>query len=316
MKYELKETDYLDNKELERTIGFEALWEIYLGFLPSPGEKFLSPIREERDPSANLFAAHDGTILFKDFGGKTLNIWQFIQKKFNLSFQGAVEKVYKEYKSGKFDSVVEPNGEYKIKELTKLPIKTRPFRFDDLKFWDQYGIGEGTLIYFNVKAISHFWYHGEKLVYCPTFSYSYEYGNSLRKIYRPYDEQKFVTNIRGEVYAGWDQLPTKGAIVVITKSHKDVMSWFELGIPAISPQSETSKISLSTIKKLKERFTNVILNFDNDKTGKERTVILCALHDIKSFFIPDCKDISDYIKKYGIQKALQLKNKLLYERET
>lgn len=66
---------------------------------------------------------------------------------------------------------------------------------------------------------------------------------------------------------GIHMLPKTGEYLVLTKSMKDVMVLYELGIPAIAPCSETTFISDSQYRKLKDRFDNLILFYDNDQTG-------------------------------------------------
>lgn len=66
---------------------------------------------------------------------------------------------------------------------------------------------------------------------------------------------------------GTHMLPKSGEYLVITKSMKDCMVLYELGIPAIAPCSETTFISDSQYRKLKERFDNIVILWDNDLTG-------------------------------------------------
>ena len=63
-------------------------------------------------------------------------------------------------------------------------------------------------------------------------------------------------------------LPKSGGdYVVITKSLKDVMVLYEFNIPAIAPNSETLFISDKQLEKLKSKFKNIIVFYDNDCAG-------------------------------------------------
>jgi DNA primase len=62
-------------------------------------------------------------------------------------------------------------------------------------------------------------------------------------------------------------LPKTGDYLVVTKSLKDVMTLYSLGISAIAPISENCFLSESQYNRLKERFKYIILLYDNDRPG-------------------------------------------------
>ena len=62
-------------------------------------------------------------------------------------------------------------------------------------------------------------------------------------------------------------LPKMGEYLVVTKSLKDVMTLYNLGIPAIAPISENCFLSEAQYHRLKERFKHIILLYDNDRPG-------------------------------------------------
>ena len=106
-------------------------------------------------------------------------------------------------------------------------------------------------------------------------------------------------------------MPETGDLLIITKSLKDVMVFYELGISAVGLQAETNKMSKKSFNELTKRFKRVILLLDNDDQGYTSTCEFLLEYDIEFFFIPDEKDISDYIKKYGYKKAFNLIKKKL-----
>ena len=67
-------------------------------------------------------------------------------------------------------------------------------------------------------------------------------------------------------------LPKSGEYVVITKSMKDVMCLYSLGIPSIAPTSENCFLSEAQYHKLKERFKYIILLYDNDRPGLKAAI--------------------------------------------
>ena len=89
---------------------------------------------------------------------------------------------------------------------------------------------------------------------------------------------------------------------------KDVMSMYELGITACSPNSETQFVSDSILQQLKERFKHIIVMFDNDRAGLLNMAKLRHLHpDLDYFCIPKeyAKDFTDTYKKYGKVKMIE-----------
>lgn len=88
------------------------------------------------------------------------------------------------------------------------------------------------------------------------------------------------------------------------------MTLYEFGITAIAPNSENIFITELQYKKLKEKFSNILVLYDNDLAGIDGLRKIKRLYpDIKVSFIPfkyEAKDISDFYKKYGKQKTQEL----------
>lgn len=106
-------------------------------------------------------------------------------------------------------------------------------------------------------------------------------------------------------------LPKNGGdILVITKSLKDVMVLYELGITAIAPNSENLFVTDLQYNKLSEKFKNIIVLYDNDLAGiNGMRKIKHQYPKVKAIYIPrkyEAKDISDFYKKYGKDKTLEL----------
>ena len=110
-------------------------------------------------------------------------------------------------------------------------------------------------------------------------------------------------NVSTKTIQGYKQLPKGGKLLVITKSMKDVMLLYELGIPAIAPNSETQFVSDKMLEELHTRFKHIVLLYDNDLTGVTFTNKIRKAHpDLIPFLIPRktlCKDLSDFYKVYG-----------------
>ena len=95
------------------------------------------------------------------------------------------------------------------------------------------------------------------------------------------------------------------------------MSLHELGITAIAPCSENLFLTESQYNKLKERFKKIVIFYDNDKAGiANMNKFRKQFPDLIPFWIPfkyGCKDVSDFIKKYGIKEVKKLYEKIELE---
>lgn len=93
------------------------------------------------------------------------------------------------------------------------------------------------------------------------------------------------------------------------------MCLYEYGIPAIAPNSENLFITEKQYQKLKEKYRTIFLFYDNDLAGiTNANKIRKQYPDLKVVFIPrkyEAKDISDFRKKYGKKKTIQLINSAL-----
>lgn len=141
------------------------------------------------------------------------------------------------------------------------------------------------------------------------------------KIYRPLSEtrkDKWRTNCTSIDLQGYEQLPDKGDLLIITKSLKDVMVLHELGYNAVALQSENDHLYKSIYNNLQQRFKRIVILFDNDKPGLEASIKLSNKYNIPRIYIDSglyelykVKDISDYIKVFGKDSAGELLKSLL-----
>ena len=94
---------------------------------------------------------------------------------------------------------------------------------------------------------------------------------------------------------------------------KDCLCAYELGIPAIAPNSENLFITDTQYEKLKAKFKNILVVFDNDLPGIQGLLRIRKSHpEIKLAYIPrkyQAKDLSDFRKKYGKEETQKLIDK-------
>lgn len=294
-----------------------------------------SPLRDDENPSFGYFIGESNEICFKDFVLGGGDFVKFVELLFGLTFFEALSKIvidfnlkyyfyYKE--SDKTIKKYDPNKfEDREKIISKsnnfvLKKKKKEFKLHDLVFWKQFGIDIDLLELYNVEAISHFFINGN-IIKADKHAYSFiEYKDNKEtyKIYQPYSEKyKWINGHNDSVWQGWEQLPEKGDVLIITKSLKDVMSISNiLEIPSVSLQCENILPKKHVFEQLKERFNIIYLWYDNDfdketNWGRKFSENISNEFDIPTLEIDSkykTKDFSDLVKKYGEKKAKKIFN--------
>lgn len=320
-------------KNLYKYVNDYDIFRFYCPGFEDVGKKFKSPFRSERKPSAVIYATSSGNLRFNDFVLPTMDSIEFVSYYFSLSFVEALKKIALDFKvSGLFVvdwgdtplSTINPvryNKTIQHATDTIIQIRYRKWQQYDIDYWNSFGISLETLKLFNVFPIDYFWINDNRIKaekYAYSYNYYWEDNIYRRKIYQPFSENlKWVSN-GGKIVQGEGVLPKKGNLLIITKGLKDVMCLYEMGYTAIAPTTEKTLPSKLYIDKQKERFKKIILFLDNDDTGIQMSKKHSLDTNIPYILIPqeyECKDISDFVKKYSLKEGIELvKNlKLNYE---
>ena len=212
----------------------------------------------------------------------------------------------------------------KLEEKTEtlIQIKPKAFSEQELKWWKGFGVTEKTLKKYKVFSCDSIFLNGDYFSSSspriPMYGYycGKKNGQELWRIYFPSKRSfRFLSNVGKSYIQGAKQLPKTGDVLLITKSQKDVMLAYELGIPAIAPCSEVLFLSNKQIQHLKKRFKTIVVCYDTDITGIHNLKqIKVKYPDLHTFFIPrkyGVKDISDFFKKYGEEETRRLAGELL-----
>lgn len=186
---------------------------------------------------------------------------------------------------------------------TNIGIVRQPFTNADKQYWKQFHISIDTLKKFNVFSIKYFLCNGVvRGVYKEENPmYAYKVFDKF-KIYRPLASKytKWRTNLTNEHIQGLAELPKEGGnILIITKSLKDVMCLYEMGVYAISPSSETTFIPINILKSLRSKWNHILILFDRDKTGMKKAREYSKQYKFDALFVNkrfNAKDISDAVK--------------------
>lgn len=312
----------------------EQIMEYYL-HIPVKKGLVRSPLREDKNPTCSFFRGKSNTLYFKDFGtGQCFSIFDLVKYKYSCSYYEALKIIANDFNIVRNNNIQRNQGiinENPIiiqdKEMTKIQIEKQEFTDYELRWWKKYGITPEILNKYEVYSCKNIFLNDQLLASsqknCPIFGY---YGSKYKdlelwRIYFPKRKSyRFISNWSKNRIQGYKQLPKYGKILVITKSLKDVMTLYSCKINAIAPNSETLFIKDSTLDNLRLRFDNIIVFYDNDRTGLQNMAkIRHKYPELIYIYIPkeyNSKDISDFYKDHGRRETLKLiKSFLLWLKE-
>lgn len=301
----------------------QELWRYYCRNFEELGKSFLSELYDDSRPSCRIFISPENKMLYKDFGTGDCYSWlQYIKAKYRCTTKEALNIVGNDFNITKRKVDVEPrlilgdNILNKVKKQSKATIEIvpQPWTIQDYEYWNQYKIPLTLLEEYEVFSAKYAYLHkGDKTTIFkyhkdnPIYGYRFTiFGNYNYKIYFPLNTQKgyrFLYDGSSGNIEGFDQLPLSGDYLILTKSLKDCICYRLLGLPAISLQGEANKLSQELVDKLLRRFNKIVINYDNDEQGKISTNKLVKQYGFDYFYIDDAKDLSDFIKINGLDKA-------------
>jgi hypothetical protein len=315
-------TEDLTFEGLLKKTNEEYMYSLYLGYSPETKKMYKSPFNDERTPSFNFYYKNN-RLRFKDYSSNnTGTVIDLIMKLYNLDYLQALIKLDNDL-NGRLVLVGtnNHNSTFSSKLENKIEIVPKLYTQEDIDYWKQYYLDIQDLEYFNIKPCKEVWLN-DKLWYTynsknPCYRYVF---NGKYKVYKPLDKTGYkwlnncnnIENIQGFVY-----LDDTSDTLIITKSFKDVACIKKhLEYNAISFHGESHYIKEDIINYFKKRYKNIYFFYDNDKSGIRDVRKLSELYNIPHIILPDkgAKDISDYIKLYGITNAKQIV-KLLIDQE-
>jgi len=298
---------------------------------------FLSEFRRDTKPSCCI-SFINGDYLYHDFGtGESHSAIGYVMRKFGITYREALELIVIDFKielngqirlhsllcnnnnsSGSIQLQREKDNKSSERKQTHIRIKTRPWQSQDRHYWfERYTITRATLSNFQVRPISHFWIN-DKIFYADKCAYSYEFYTEeqifRRKIYQPLSKTNRFFSNGGKIVQGEGLLPYSGNLLVITKSLKDIMVLYQMGITSISPTSETSFLPEQYLLKQRKRFDRLVLLLDQDECGRIKSKEFSEKWNIPYILIPEevgYKDISDVVYGKGVDFAKKLMKELL-----
>lgn len=296
--------DYILSKVSEYDIYAHYLGQFKVGAI------YNSPFRKDKNPSFGIYySKRTKQLLFKDHGtGECGNIVKFVSLYTGLTNYNDILKDIVKQLNITTDTKLDSSKQYIPSSETVIGIVRQKFTPTDINYWSQFNISEKALKKFNVNSIKYYLCNGiVKGIYKEDNPmYAYKVYNNF-KIYRPLADKytKWRNNLTEYDIQGYAQLPSKGDTLIITKSMKDVMCLYEMGIPAISPSSESTFIPNDILEGLKKRFKRIIILFDRDNAGVKYLRKMSLKTGLEGLLVHKkfkAKDISDAIKANSFEE--------------
>lgn len=323
------EKSFIDKTKLLEYVTEEDIFELVFEYKPVIDEYVISPFRVDNNPGCYFSYRPNGKLCFVDFANNmtinginmsNIDCFDAVQVYFNFSnFYTTLEYIYRKLILDQ-KITIKPKDKivYYKKRRTEILIKTRNYQRRDKNFWESYGISKQNLIDDKVFPVSHYLIknskHGDYYKELDTMCYAYtDFENDKKKLYLPYANHKFrfITNCGASDVGGINNLPQTADKLIITKSYKDYRVFKNLSLNVIWFQNEGMFPNESILRSLCNRFTNIIIFFDNDTTGIQSSHkfrnILNTWYESKanSIYLPQqllrhkVKDVSDFYKSYG-----------------
>lgn len=297
--------DYILSKVTEYDIYAKYIGNFKVGMI------YNSPLRKDKNPSFGIFySKRANKLLFKDHGtGESGDVIKFVSLYTGKTNYNDVLNDIVEQLNITSSTKLTYKTEYKPPENTIIGVVRQDFTKADKEYWSQYNISLNTLKTFNVASIKYYLCNGiVKGIYKDDNPmYAYKVYNNF-KIYRPLADKyhKWRNNLTEYDIQGYKQLPKTGDLLIITKSLKDVMCFYEMGYNAISPASESTWLPDIVLEDLRKRFKRIILMFDRDVTGTKYLRKISLKTGLEPLLVNKkfkAKDISDAIKLNSFEKV-------------
>jgi 5S rRNA maturation endonuclease (ribonuclease M5) len=303
----------------------EWVFEYYLNLkekLTGQNIKMLSAFNV-KDKIPSMFIYRNGDYYkFKDFSsGFQGDKVELVRYLFNYDTRSkAINRILDDYREYlKYNTPAE-RGPIQFHDKFKVTdYQMRHWNSQDSKFWMSFRISSAILERYNVVPLEFFTMEKTEVdgsVTSYRFARPYVYGyfrqdGELYKIYMPKVQEKKFIKIQNYTQ-GMDQLQYDSKYLLIVSSLKDLMSFKKLGIgniECIAPDSENTMIGESVINKLRERYSKIIVLFDNDEPGIKAAQRYQDKYNIPHVILDMSKDLSDSVRDHGIEPV---RDKLLY----
>lgn len=289
------------------------------------GKPMNSPLRAtDNNPSFAIFPSRTGGLLYKDHGtGDCGNAIKFLKEFKGIKTRDELEREFLRIVRRMSPVAKARVNTYDSKPKTyetDIGIVRQPFTAADKAYWKQFHISIATLKRFNVFSIKYFLCNNtvRGIYKDDNPMYAYKVYDKF-KIYRPLASKytKWRTNLTNRHIQGLAELPKEGGnLLIITKSLKDVMCFYEMGYYAIAAASETVFIPDDILQSLRSKWKHILILYDRDITGMLKSRTYSKKYKLDAFFIHKkfkSKDLSDAVKNNSYSAVKLWIDKMLEE---
>lgn len=333
---DIKQSRYVDKNWILSKISEQDIFSLVFGFKPTAYQHVTSPFRVDKHAGCWFEYTNDGKLWFVDFASPfnvNIDCFEAVKRFYKLrDFYDTLVFIYNTLIKGKeieYIDYIKPI--VSVKKQVVIQIKPKEFTKEELKFWIQYGINYNQLKTDKVYSVDQLFLYNTKYgnscnTYTdPVFAFT-DFPNGRKKIYRPFKingNGKWLSNCQRNDIGNIEQLINKGDKLIITKSYKDCRILRNIGYNSIWTQNEGAVPSCEQIVELCERFTNIIIFFDNDEKGISESLKLTSIFNniksdiAKSFYLHDSllnigiKDTADFYLHEGKRNLINvLKNSI------
>lgn len=321
-------------KLIDENLSTKEMFQFYLG-TNCLNNAFNSPFRKDKNPSCNIYLSKNGNYRYKDFGnGDNFSIYDIISKIYNIDYIDVLDKICQDFKlkPNNYKQYLIKNQDYidsknnSVKKSVKIKFQSKKFTENDLKYWNEYGIlNIETLQKFNVFSVNKIWINNEKINKLENelcFAYYFPISDKVKLLFPSREKKKkWLSNVSNDTdIQGYYQCAiktTKPNLLILTKSMKECMFFYERGIYAMAINGENHHFNPLFIDHLKRHCKNIISFYDNDNSGIKGAIDLKKKYDIDYFHISkdicttiNIKDITDMYKFFSKEEAEKIVNKL------
>jgi len=320
----------LDNEELFSKISPLDIYNKY--YWEARGHSFElnkrcnNPYTKDNNPSFIIYF-RDGSFFHKAFNSVHKgNCWQFVMDLYNISYNEAVEKVFKDFNLMNGDAYLQivsslPKIEKKPKKDVNIKFTTsKSFTADHITYLKRFHLGLDDINIFSdtiIYPVKQFWINKEPFHTKNEVIFAYYVPKIDKvKIYLPFRNKgdKFYSSIPFDYIHGLDDLVSCEK-AIITKSIKD--AWVlkkAVDICQSVVQAENPCIfTKNVIDNFNKNVKDVYLLFDSDNPGITNSKIITSVTGWKYInpekkYLP-LKDWADIAQHYGIEPIKQYINK-------
>ncbi len=327
----------ITKEEILSKVSEYDIWKMYCENFKELNVPFKSSLYQDNNPGCRIYQKPDSRLCYKDFGtGENYDCFSYIQRKYNLTFQEALNVVGGDIglKPSQIDFkpqfLIGKENTSKQQEKWSIDVILRTWKIYDYNYWHRYNLSFDDVERGGFFPISHcYMSKSDKTIVFkddksnPMYA-SKEFHWKTKefigyKIYRPLNSNKSYRFISpsgvGNSIIGWEELPEKHDCLIWSKARKDVILYNQIGYYAISAQSENSFLPEDAVNELITRFSNIYIQLDNDNSGKKASENLQNRYKFRILYISEytkLKDLGQMSIHLGLKESYNIINKLIW----